>query len=275
MTERLPTDGGDTGTWGAVLNSYLGVSLAADGTLKNVVFGTGSPEGAVTGTVGQLYRRTDGGAGTTLYTKESGSGNTGWVAVKTTGGTVAADAIFDAKGDLPVGTGADTAAKLTVGANSKVLVADSTQTTGAKWDFPPGYEVGYDQITSPVNIASTTEATGTTIITCSAHTFDGAAVMCEFFAPYISTPSTIVATVGISLFESTTEIALIDYIATGTMTNTIYLPAIGKIRFTPSAGSHTYLIKAFVSSTTGTPAVGAGSGGTGGVPPAYVRFTKA
>jgi len=42
--------------------------------------GTGSPEGVVTAPVGSLYTRTDGGAGTTLYVKESGTGNTGWVA---------------------------------------------------------------------------------------------------------------------------------------------------------------------------------------------------
>jgi len=41
--------------------------------------GTGSPEGSVTASVGSLYTRSDGGAGTTLYVKESGSGNTGWV----------------------------------------------------------------------------------------------------------------------------------------------------------------------------------------------------
>jgi len=42
--------------------------------------GTGTPEGAVTAEVGSLYTRLNGGAGTTLYVKESGSGNTGWVA---------------------------------------------------------------------------------------------------------------------------------------------------------------------------------------------------
>lgn len=42
--------------------------------------GTGTPEGAVTAPVGSLFTRTDGGAGTTLYVKESGAGNTGWVA---------------------------------------------------------------------------------------------------------------------------------------------------------------------------------------------------
>lgn len=42
--------------------------------------GTGSPEGVVTAPVGSLYTRTDGGANTTLYVKESGTGNTGWAA---------------------------------------------------------------------------------------------------------------------------------------------------------------------------------------------------
>ena len=42
--------------------------------------GAGTPEGAVTAPVGSLFTRTDGGASTTLYVKESGTGNTGWVA---------------------------------------------------------------------------------------------------------------------------------------------------------------------------------------------------
>ena len=49
------------------------------------------------------------------------------------GGAVATDAIWDAKGDLAGGTGADTAVRLAVGTNGYSLVADSTQTTGLKW----------------------------------------------------------------------------------------------------------------------------------------------
>lgn len=41
--------------------------------------GAGSPEGVLSAARGSLYTRTDGGAGTTLYVKETGSGNTGWV----------------------------------------------------------------------------------------------------------------------------------------------------------------------------------------------------
>jgi hypothetical protein len=42
--------------------------------------GTGTPEAAVSAPIGSLFTRTDGGASTTLYIKESGAGNTGWVA---------------------------------------------------------------------------------------------------------------------------------------------------------------------------------------------------
>lgn len=45
-----------------------------------ITSGSGSPEGVVTAPIGSLYSRTNGGALTSIYVKESGSGNTGWVA---------------------------------------------------------------------------------------------------------------------------------------------------------------------------------------------------
>ena len=50
------------------------------GTTSFISQGSGTPEGAVTAPVGSLFLRTDGGASTSMYVKESGSGNTGWVA---------------------------------------------------------------------------------------------------------------------------------------------------------------------------------------------------
>ena len=61
----------------------------------------------------------------------------------------AADAIpetlIDAKGDLVVGTAADTAARLGVGADGQVLTADSTQASGVKWAAPAGDDTGYSR----------------------------------------------------------------------------------------------------------------------------------
>ena len=55
-----------------------------DGSVVNLNFdaaGAGSPEGNLTAPVGSTYRNRKGGPGTTVYGKESGTGNTGWVAL--------------------------------------------------------------------------------------------------------------------------------------------------------------------------------------------------
>lgn len=79
-------DGGDwaapiaIGTTTPAAGSFTTLSATtsvAVGTPK-IFSGTGSPEGVVTATIGSAYLRTDGSTGTTLYTKESGAGNTGW-----------------------------------------------------------------------------------------------------------------------------------------------------------------------------------------------------
>lgn len=46
----------------------------------DIISGAGDPEGSVTAVVGSLYLRSDGSTSTTLYVKESGTGNTGWAA---------------------------------------------------------------------------------------------------------------------------------------------------------------------------------------------------
>lgn len=50
-----------------------------------IITGTATPEGAVTAGVGSTFHRRNGASGTTLYIKESGTGNTGWVAIASSG----------------------------------------------------------------------------------------------------------------------------------------------------------------------------------------------
>jgi hypothetical protein len=57
----------------------LPAAVTSSTALALIYSGTNTPENAVTATVGSLFLRTNGGAGSTLYVKESGSGNTGWV----------------------------------------------------------------------------------------------------------------------------------------------------------------------------------------------------
>lgn len=62
------------------LNS-LDVFITDSASFTRIMTGTGTPEGNVTSNVGSIWLRTDGGSGTTLYVKESGTNsNTGWVA---------------------------------------------------------------------------------------------------------------------------------------------------------------------------------------------------
>ncbi len=61
------------------------VFLNTDGD-RFVKMGTGSPEAAVTGSIGSIWIASDGTTGTTLWVKESGTGNTGWRAIAEGGG---------------------------------------------------------------------------------------------------------------------------------------------------------------------------------------------
>ena len=69
--------------------------------------------------------------GVTAGTGISGGGTSGTVTVTNSMATA-----IDAKGDLIGGTGADTFARLAVGANATVLTADSAEATGMKWVAP-------------------------------------------------------------------------------------------------------------------------------------------
>ena len=71
------------------------------------------------------------------------SGNLSWEDDNTSGGgggsgDITTDSEWDAKGDLIVGTGSDTADRLAVGTNDYILTADSSTSTGLKWAAATG-----------------------------------------------------------------------------------------------------------------------------------------
>lgn len=130
-------------------------------------------------------------------------------------------------------------------------------------------EIGYDQITANVTVASTTEATGTTVIACAAHTFDGAAVIATFFG--LLAPAT-GGSLTISLFEGATQIGrLVTLFNSATVGENV--SQTGILRFTPTAGAHTYTVTGFRTVNNGV--VAAGAGGTGVESPTFIRFTTA
>lgn len=62
-----------------VLQAQLLCNIATDGVLSAATIGTGSPEGVVTAGPGRLYWKSD--APKSLWIKETGTGNTGWVEI--------------------------------------------------------------------------------------------------------------------------------------------------------------------------------------------------
>ncbi len=73
----------DSGTNTRFINSGSGpLSILESGYRfgldRGVLSGSTSPESTITANIGSIYLRTDGGTSTTLYIKQSGTGNTGW-----------------------------------------------------------------------------------------------------------------------------------------------------------------------------------------------------
>ena len=89
--------------------------------------------GTTTASVEYTWPPADGTSGYQLTT--DGAGVLSWAAAGSGGGggDVATDIIFDAKGDLAVGTGSDTANNLPVGADNTIIMADSAETMGLKY----------------------------------------------------------------------------------------------------------------------------------------------
>ena len=155
---------------------------------------------------------------------------------------------------------------------SQTVVASASN--AASWAYPPGFEIGYDQITSSISITGTTSGAATTVITCAAHTFDGAAVMLEVFAPFIAMPTVIAGVIDVGLFESGSLITVLGECRANQTANQDELVFNARLRFTPTAAAHTYTIQAWTTSTTGTPAFVGGAGTAGALAPAFARFTK-
>lgn len=127
--------------------------------------------------------------------------------------------------------------------------------------------------TAPVNITNTVEASADTIVTASAITCDGISdILVTFYAPYVRPDTTLAARlVQMWLFEDGSSIGRIGLLRT---------PAAGSDekgftamrRLTPTAGSHTYSVRATVNVATG--AVGAGVGGAGNDVPGYISIKR-
>ncbi len=154
-------------------------------------------------------------------------------------------------------------------------VYGSTGAGAAASVYPPGYEIVYAETTASVSVVSLTESASTTILAAANTAFDGTAVVVYFSTPGVSMPTNAAGdSVILSLFDGSTQVTRMAQPQTPSVTAGAILSGESQYRFTPSAGTHTYSVRAYASSTAGTPQVLAGAGGTATRRPAFLRITK-
>lgn len=131
-----------------------------------------------------------------------------------------------------------------------------------------GMEIDYVTQASSVNPTATTEGTANTIITGNAVAYDGATPVMIEFCNGNSRPDLGGGTISFWLYDNGTSIGRIAYISNGGGE-----PVFVKVRITPSNATHTYSVRASVS--TGTGLVSANTGGIGVPYPTTLRIVKA
>ena len=117
-----------------ILN-LLAINLPGDSENIRIYSGYGTPESVVTAGIGSIYMRADGSSDTSVYRKESGTGNTGWVAVSNvalplavaSGGT-GQNFSGELQGEIPYFSATGVMSSLATGTSGKFL---KTQGAGA------------------------------------------------------------------------------------------------------------------------------------------------
>jgi hypothetical protein len=132
----------------AVDTDFVDLLGGTTGQILSKATGTDLDFAWITNDVGDITAVT---AGTGI----SGGGTSGAVTITNSMATA-----IDAKGDLIVGTAADTFTRLAAGTNGQVLTADSAEATGLKWDTVGGggkvLQVVQATYSTATTIASTT-----------------------------------------------------------------------------------------------------------------------
>ena len=154
---------------------------------------------------------------------------------------------------------------------SVTFVFDGTKWVEAARNLKPVLD--YQQITTPQNITATSEGTATTAVQGATVTYDGATpVRIEVFSPGITQGTTTIAD---CLYDASGggAAASIGWLMHGSYAAvTDRRPYAAVRRLTPSAATHAYSWRLWVDAGTGV--AHAGAGGSGNLPPAFLRITR-
>lgn len=133
----------------------------------------------------------------------------------------------------------------------------------------PGLELAYAELTTTVSSTTATEASPLDVVSAGSVTFDGTAVIVEFYAPSFQNGGAVLS--GLSLWEDANDRGRLWTSNSGTAPS---LAGVLRRKITPSAGAHTYKVRLWTAGSTNMQ-VAAGAGGVGTNLPAYIRVTKA
>lgn len=114
-------------------------SNPASGTAGDIYYNSG--DGTLRYYNGSSWTIVSTSSGATMSTTAPSNPTNGQIWVDTDSDVVSADpigkSIIDAKGDLIVGSAADTVVRVAVGSPGQILYADSSTASGVRWDAAP------------------------------------------------------------------------------------------------------------------------------------------
>ena len=136
-----------------------------------------------------------------------------------------------------------------------------------------GSILDYEEIAASVPVTSNSEAAPNNVIAVPARTYDGStAVWIEFRASEVTPAAVAGAWVILTLWDAAVDLGRLAMIRTPAASNMDWAGVV-RVKLTPSAGSHTYSVKAWQIGGNGV--VSAASGGAGAVFPASLCVSRA
>lgn len=132
-------------------------------------------------------------------------------------------------------------------------------------------EYAYTELSSNVTVSGTTPAAANSVIDGPSISLDGSTkVRIEFFVPYATTTSGS-AEIYLHLWDGAVDLGAIGYLVTGTTVGAI--PLLVARYLTPSAGSHSYEVRAYRTTANWTLRAGTAFGAST-LPPGYLRVSN-
>lgn len=130
--------------------------------------------------------------------------------------------------------------------------------------------INYTEFMSNVIVTATAEATPNDVVSSGAITYEAEPIEVQFYSPRLEMGAVAGSQVIINLWDATTDLGRMA-LPLATSASDAY-PVFLTRRFTPTAASHTYKIRAWRSGSDG--AIYAGAGGAGVNLPGFIRVLR-